>query len=173
MKRKIFKSATTSQNAIRDVLALVFAQELLTPSADIFLVAPWISNVVLFDNRSGQFSTINPEWGKRDIRLIEVISAIAASGTSIHVHVRPEAHNRHFEAKIKESMSDSGLTDSLRWQSHEYLHTKGLLTDRVFIDGSMNMTESGIAINDETITVSYEPGDVSSARVHFESYEHG
>lgn len=173
MKRKIFKSATASQNAIRDVLALIFAQELLSPSDHIFLVAPWISNVVIFDNRSGQFSTVNPEWGKRDIRLTEVIAAIAASGTLFHVHVRPVAHNRHFESQIKEAMSDAGVADCLRWQAHENLHTKGLLTDRVLIDGSMNLTESGVAINDETITISYDPADLSGARVHFDTYEHG
>lgn len=172
-KRKIFKSATASQNAVREVLTLVFAQELMSPSRDLFLVAPWISNIVVFDNRLGQFSTINPEWGRREIRLTEVIVAVGSHGTKVHVHTRPEVHNKQFEWRIKEAMSDAGVGDRLLWQSDALLHTKGLLTDWVCIDGSMNLTESGVALNDEMVTISYDPADVSAARVHFESYEHG
>jgi phosphatidylserine/phosphatidylglycerophosphate/cardiolipin synthase-like enzyme len=172
-KRKIFKSATTSQNAAREVLAFVFAQELLSPSRDVFVVAPWISNVMLFDNSLGQFATINPEWGRREVRLVEVIVAMASNGTRIHVHTRPEQHNKQFEWRIKEAMTDGGVAERLIWKADALLHSKGLLTERVYIDGSMNLTESGVALNDETITISYDPVDVAAARVHFESYEHG
>jgi phosphatidylserine/phosphatidylglycerophosphate/cardiolipin synthase-like enzyme len=172
-KRKIFKNATASQNAVREVLSFVFAQELLSPSQDLFLVAPWISNVVIFNNHLGQFSSFNPEWGRREVRLTEVIVAVASSGTMIHVHTRPEPHNKNFEWRVKQAMSDSGVTDRLLWKEDALLHTKGLLTDRVCIDGSMNLTESGVALNDETISVSYDPTDISAARVHFETYEHG
>lgn len=52
--RKIFKSAVTSQSAVREVLVMVFATELLAPSKEVFIVAPWISNIVIFDSRLGQ-----------------------------------------------------------------------------------------------------------------------
>ena len=64
--RKIFKSAVTSQHAVREVLSMVFAQELLAPSREVFIVAPWISNIVIFDSRLGQYATLNPEWAKRE-----------------------------------------------------------------------------------------------------------
>lgn len=173
LTRKIFKNASASQHAVREVLALVFAQELLSPSGAVFIVAPWISNIVVFDSRVGQFATLNPEWSKREVRLVEVVVAIASNGAMVHIHTRPDDHNRHFRWRIQEAMTDAGLAERLRWSdTNGSLHTKGILTDRVLIDGSMNLTESGVALNDEAVTVSYVPGDIATARVHFESYDH-
>lgn len=170
--RKIFKSAVTSQHAVREVLSIVFAQELLVPSREVFIVAPWISNIVVFDSRLGQYATLNPEWAKREIRLVEVLVAVAANGTALHIHTRPDEHNKTFKGRIIDAMADAGLQDQLRWSDkNAQLHTKGVLTDRVLIDGSMNLTESGVSINDESVTVSFEPEQIAGARMHFEIYE--
>ncbi len=169
--RKIFKSAVTSQHAAREVLSMLFAQELLAPSREVFIVAPWISNVVIFDGRLGQFATLNPEWDKREVRLVEVLVSIAANGTVLHIHTRPDDHNKGFRRRITEAMTDAGLQDQMRWSDkNANLHTKGVLTDRVLLDGSMNLTESGVALNDEAVTVSFVPEQVAAARVHFELY---
>ncbi|MDP3841301.1 MAG: phospholipase D-like domain-containing protein DpdK [Oxalobacteraceae bacterium] len=171
--RKIFKSSVTSQHAVREVLSMVFAQEVLTPSRDVFIVAPWISNIVIFDSRLGQYSTLNPQWAKREIRLVEVLVAIATNGTALHIHTRPDDHNKRFKRRITEAMTDAGLFDQLRWADRNAnLHTKGVLTDRVLIDGSMNLTESGVALNDEAVTVSFAPEQIATARMHFELYGH-
>lgn len=170
--RKIFKSAITSQNAVREVLTMVFAQELLAPSKEVFIVAPWISNVLIFDSQLGQYATLNPEWAKREIRLVEVMVAIAANGTELHIHTRPDDHNKVFKRRIQEALDDAGVSDQLSWSDRNaLLHTKGILTDRVLIDGSMNLTESGVALNDESVTVSFEPQEVAAARIHFQLYE--
>jgi hypothetical protein len=170
--RKIFKSAVTSQHAVREVLTMVFAQELLAPSKEVFIVAPWISNVVIFDSQLGQYATLNPEWAKREIRLVDVLVAIAANGTALHIHTRPDDHNKAFKRRIQEALDDAGLSDQLRWSDcNALLHTKGVWTNRVLIDGSMNLTESGVALNDEAVTVSFEPEQVAAARVHFQLYE--
>ena len=169
--RKIFKNAVTSQHAVREVLSMVFAQELLAPSRKLFIVAPWISNIVIFDSRLGQYATLNPEWAKREIRLIEVLVAIAANGTTLHLHARPDDHNKAFKRRIVEAMTDAGLHEQLHWSDRDArLHTKGVLTDRVLVDGSMNLTESGVSLNDEAVTISFEPDQVASARLHFELY---
>lgn len=169
--RKIFKSAVTSQHAVREVLSMVFAQELLTPSREVYIVAPWISNIVIFDSRLGQYATLNPEWARCEIRLVEVLVAIAANGTTVHIHTRPDDHNKAFKRRVIEAMTDAGLQHQFRWSDgNARLHTKGVLTDRVLLDGSMNLTESGLALNDEVMTVSFEREQVAAARVHFELY---
>ena len=170
--RKIYKSAVTSQHAVREVLSMVFAQELLAPSRNVFIVAPWISNIVVFDSRLGQYATLNPEWAKREIRLVEVLVAVAANGTALHIHTRPDDHNKAFKRRIVEAMTDAGLLDHLRWSDkNAQLHTKGVLTDWALVDGSMNLTVSGVALNEEAVTVSFEPEQVAAARMHFELYE--
>lgn len=166
--RKIFKSAVTSQNAVREVLVMVFAQELLVPSKELFIVAPWISNIVIFDSRCGQFATLNPEWAKRDISLVEVLVAVAANGTVLHLHTRPDEHNKAFKQRIHEALSDAGLLDQLVWaDGNAALHTKGIWTEQVLVDGSMNLTERGISVNDEAVTVSFDREQIAEARVHF------
>jgi hypothetical protein len=170
--RKIYKNAVTSQHAVREVLTMVFAQELLAPSKEVFIVAPWISNIVIFDSQLGQYATLNPEWAKREIRIAEVLVAIAANGTALHIHTRPDDHNKPFKRRIQDALEDAGLSDQLRWSDRNpLLHTKGIWTDRVLIDGSMNLTESGVALNDEAVTVSFEPEQVAAARVHFQLYD--
>ncbi|MET3653118.1 phospholipase D-like domain-containing protein DpdK [Dyella japonica] len=170
LSRKIFKSSTALQGAVHEVLVFAFTQELLSPSQHVFLVAPWISNIVVFDNRLGQFSALNPDWSKREIRLVEVLATAAANGSHIHVLTRPDAHNQYVERRLKEAMADAGLSDALNWKVRPLLHSKGLLTDRFYLDGSMNLTESGVHLNDETIAISYEQSDIAQARVHFEDY---
>ncbi len=170
--RKIYKGAVTSQHSVREVLAMVFAQELLAPSPEIFIVAPWISNIVVFDNQIGQYATLNPGWAKREIRLVDVSVAIAANGTTLHIHTRPDDHNKVFKHHVHEALSDAGLLDQLRWTDRNtLLHTKGVWTDRVLVDGSMNLTESGVALNEEAVTVSFDPEQIAVARVHFALYE--
>lgn len=170
--RKIFKSAVTSQHAVREVLTMIFAQELLAPSREVFIVAPWISNIVIFDSQLGQYATLNPEWAKREIRLVEVLVAVAGNGSALHIHTRPDDHNKAFKRRIHEALGDAGLGDQLHWSDRNaLLHTKGVWTDRVLIDGSMNLTESGVALNDEAVTVSFDPEQVAAARVHFQLYE--
>jgi phosphatidylserine/phosphatidylglycerophosphate/cardiolipin synthase-like enzyme len=170
LTRKIFKSSTALQGAVQEVLGFAFVQELLSPSQNVFLVAPWISNIVVFDNRLGQFSALNPDWGKREIQLVDVLVSVAANGSQVHVLTRPDSHNQYVERRLKEAMSDAGLSDSLNWMARPALHSKGLLTDRFYLDGSMNLTERGVHLNDETIAVSYEKDDIARARVHFEDY---
>ena len=167
--RKIYKGAVTSQHAVREVLTMVFAQELLAPSKEVFIVAPWISNIIIFDSQIGQYATLNPEWAKREIRLAEVLTAIAANGTTLHIHTRPDDHNKVFRRRVHESLGDAGLLDQLHWiDRNPLLHTKGIWTDRVLIDGSMNLTESGVALNEEAVTVSFDPKQIAAARVHFD-----
>jgi phosphatidylserine/phosphatidylglycerophosphate/cardiolipin synthase-like enzyme len=176
--RHIYKSATTAQYAVRDVLAALFAQELLVRSDELFLVEPWISDIVIIDNREGTFDTLNPGWGKREIRLAEILANLAAGGTRIHIVIRPDTHNKRFLAQLEDAMLDAGCADEGRRTVHEVeiadLHTKGILFGtRVLLKGSMNLTESGVRFNDEQVSVTYDQNAISTAHVHFHSYVTG
>lgn len=170
--RKIFKNATTSQAAAQEALAFVFAQELLLPSEHIFVVAPWISNIPILDNRHGGFMTLNPEWARAEIRLVEILTTLATRGARLHLHVNTDSHNRAFELKLKESLADAGVQGQCQWKVHRLLHTKGILTDHVLVSGSMNFTRNGIRVLDESVDVCFAPEIVGGARTHFESYDH-
>lgn len=167
--RRIFKGVSTTQSAIRELLTIVFCQELLLPGRQLTIVAPWVSDVALLDNRSGNFSPLNPEWGQREIRLLEVLVQLAQLGTLVDVAVRPEEHNQSFIRKAGVIAEETGVSDKLRIVEIENLHTKGILADRWVLLGSMNLTKSGIEINEEYVT--YETGRerIAEARVHFDN----
>ncbi|NNB71608.1 MULTISPECIES: phospholipase D-like domain-containing protein DpdK [Pseudomonas] len=168
--RHIFKSATTSPQAARDVIAMVLAEEILLPSRTLYLAAPWVTNIVIFDNSTGSFEGLNPEWSRRGIRLIEVLVTIASNNTQLDIRVRPEPHNKPFGKRLRAALKDAGLQDSLQWSEIPDFHTKGLLTDRVWIGGSMNLTERGIGLNAESLVVDFNPQTVSSIRLEFANH---
>lgn len=76
--RRIFKSHQTGVATIRELLQTMFVGEMLLVGKKIWIVSPWVSNVVLIDNRSGNFDTLNPEWSRREIRLVDVLVALMA-----------------------------------------------------------------------------------------------
>ncbi|MDP1692153.1 MAG: phospholipase D-like domain-containing protein DpdK [Burkholderiaceae bacterium] len=168
--RQIFKSATTAPTAALDALAMVLAQELQVPSEIVYLMTPWISNIVVFDNRMGQFEGLNPEWTRREIRLVDVLVAIASNNTRLVVRVRPLEHNHPFRSKLLAALDEAGLRDRCDWTESSVLHTKSLLTNHVLISGSMNFTESGIRFNDESLTLSFDAGQIAQARMEFATH---
>jgi hypothetical protein len=168
--RYIFKSATTAPRAARDVLALVLAEELLLPSKTVYLAAPWVTDITIFDNSTGSFEGLNPEWGRREIRLTEVLVAIAANSTRLDIRVRPDPHNKPFGKRLSRALADLGLQNSYVWSEIPDFHTKGLLTDRVWIGGSMNFTERGVGLNAESLTIDFNPQKVASIRLEFASH---
>jgi phosphatidylserine/phosphatidylglycerophosphate/cardiolipin synthase-like enzyme len=167
--RRIFKGASTTQSAIRELLTILFCEELLVPGKRLTIVAPWVSDVTVLDNSSGDFSALNPEWGQREIRLLEVLVQLAQLGTVVDVAVRPEEHNQAFIRRAGVIAEESGVSDRLRIVEIRDLHTKGVLGDRWVVLGSMNLTKSGIEINEEYITYETAPERIAEARVHFDN----
>ena len=169
--RRIFKSAATSQNLIRELLQMMFLGELLAPGGErAWLVSPWISNVVLFDNRAGGFGSINPEWSSREIRLTEVLRDLMARGTALGIATSLDDHNDPLIDALVMAADEGGLTDKLCIVRREHLHIKGVLLKRGLLTGSMNLTYNGLELNDEMVVYDTTPKTLAEARINFESY---
>lgn len=169
--RRIFKSALTSQNLIRELLQLMFLGGLVAPDGDrAWLVSPWISNVMIFDNRAGGFKALNPDWATREIRLIEVAVDLMARGCPLGVATNFDAHNDTFIAAVGDAASEAGVQDKLTVIRRQHLHTKGVLMKRGLLTGSMNMTYNGLELNDEMVVYDTTPKTMAEARLNFESY---
>lgn len=169
--RRIFKSAVTSQNLIRELLQLMLLGELLAPGGErAWLVSPWISDVVLFDNRAGGFSAINPEWGSREIRLIEVAVDLMARGTRVGIATSFDRHNDPLVAALRDAVDEAGLAEQLTIIQRQHLHTKGVLLKRGLLTGSMNLTYRGLELNDEMVVYDTSSKTLAEARLNFKSY---
>lgn len=165
--RRIYSSKTTSNAEIRELLQAVFVSELLLPSESLWLVSPWMTDVEMLDNRGGSFSSLLPTAGLRQIRLSEILATLL-DRTKVNIVARPDEHNAAFVAKLEDLAHSLGLDSSLRVLRRDTLHLKGLLGGDYYVSGSMNLTYSGIEINEEEITFERSPDQVSTARIHFE-----
>jgi len=168
--RRIFKSQQTGVATIRELLQTMFVGELLLVGERIWIVSPWISNVVLVDNRAGNFDALNPEWGRREIRLVDVLSALMTRGCHINIVTRNIDANRAFINAVREMSELGGLESNLTIAFHESLHTKGILLATSLLMGSMNLTYNGLEMNEEWIQFSIDPEDISKTRLEFDKY---
>jgi hypothetical protein len=169
--RRIFKSSVTSQNVIRELLQLMFLAELVDPGSDIWIVSPWISNVALLDNRAGAFDVVNPDWGRREIRLVDLSLQLLISGCNLIIATRPDEHNLAFLQRLQDAAREAAVEQLLTIVKRDHLHTKGILTTRGLMLGSMNLTYNGVELNDEV--VEYDTDEVSraNARLAFTDYQ--
>ena len=168
--RRIFKSTVASQPELRELLEFLFAGELLGPSSRIWMVTPWISDIAILDNRSGCYDSLVPEWGRRHLRLSDVLVRLMQSGTEVVVVTRPDPHNAILVQKVTDLARDWSVSDRFRVVHRENLHTKGILTDQCLLAGSMNITNNGLELLEEMITFDTAPEDVGQAKLSFESY---
>lgn len=168
--RRIFKTAITNQNVVRELLQLMFVSEFLARGEEIWLVSPWVSNIVLLDNRAGGFDAINPEWRRREIRLVDCAIQLLSSGERVTVVSRPDEHNKRFLFRLGEAAREAGVGNFLTLIERDHLHTKGILTEHGLLLGSMNITYNGLELNDEYVEYDTDPASLAGTRLAFETY---
>jgi phosphatidylserine/phosphatidylglycerophosphate/cardiolipin synthase-like enzyme len=168
--RRIFKSQQTGVATIRELLQTMFVGEMLLVGEKIWIVSPWVSNVVLIDNRSGNFDTLNPEWSRREIRLVDVLIALMARGSHVVLVTRDLETNTGFINSFREMTEQHALESQMTIKIHDSLHTKGILLSKSLLIGSMNLTYNGIEMNDEWIQFSIDSEDIAKTRLEFDTY---
>ena len=168
--RRIFKTQLTGATTIQELLQTMFVGELLQPGEEIWLVSPWISDVVLIDNRAGSFDALNPEWGRREIRLADVLITLMNRGTRVRIVTRNDSSNDAFRTRIGELAKEHGLETQISVRIHEQLHTKGIMLSRGLLMGSMNLTYNGMVINDEWVEFSIDRQELARTRLEFDHY---
>jgi phosphatidylserine/phosphatidylglycerophosphate/cardiolipin synthase-like enzyme len=165
--RTIYKRYDRAREEVRRLLAAVFAAELIAPSPEIWLVSPWIRDVAILDNRAAAFSAVQPAWGQRDIRLLDCLATALSRGAAVHVKTSEDPASRGLLDLLERRARDLDASDRLRTKTSGTLHTKGLLTSRCLIRGSMNFTVRGVELNEEAITYDLDPTARAEMRIAF------
>lgn len=168
--RRIFKTQSTGSVTIQELLQTMFVAEMLISSGSIWIVSPWISNVILIDNRSGNFDALNPEWGRREIRLTDVLVSLMSRGTQVNIVTRKDEINAAFITRLGDLTEQMALEDKVAVTFREKLHTKGILLSNSLLMGSMNLTYNGMVINDEWIEFSLDQEDIARTKLEFSKY---
>ncbi len=166
--RSLRTTAFASRQELADALQCLFVAELLVPSTPLWIVTPWVSDVPIIDNRTGQFRGLMPALPQRWIRLSEVLEQQLARGGSLVIACRPDDHNRSFTRQLQRGIREVGREKQVRINLSAELHEKGILTESVFLSGSMNLTYNGLRTLEEVIHLTDESDAVARARAAYQ-----
>lgn len=166
MNRVIRKSQSNSASEAADLLAGIFAAEIASPSTCLWLVSPWISDVELIDNSAGTFQSL-ARFGKRRVRLTEVLVSLADRGSHVVIGTTSDLHNTRFVQRLEQLSGDLRVKHRITVQvdTSEKLHTKAITGDDYALAGSMNITYNGIEVREELIDLCIDQQMVAQARM--------
>ena len=166
--RSLRTTAFASRRELADALQCLFIAELLVPSAPLWIVTPWVSDVPIVDNRTGRFKGLMPALPQRWIRLGEVLEQLLVRGGSLVIACRPDDHNRSFTGQLQRGIREIGREQQVRICLSAELHEKGILTESAFLSGSMNLTYNGLRKLEEVIHLTDERDAVARARAAYQ-----
>ena len=167
-RRRLFKGTGRSEREVEALLQNLFAIEAIRPSAALWLVSPWVTDIEIVDNRSSSYRGIEPTWPHRHLRVTELLAYLARRGTRVTVATRSDDHNTVFHRRLEAAAMALGVANRVRIviDEEDQQHEKGLLGDDYFLSGSMNLTVRGVRFNDEQLTLSLDTDEVAQARIN-------
>ncbi|ADN77437.1 conserved hypothetical protein [Ferrimonas balearica DSM 9799] len=168
--RRIFKSRTSRQAEIQDVLCGLLTAEVIRPSSTLWLVSPWVTDLDLLDNRAGNFDFLEPAWGRRKVQITEMLTRMLVNGGHLKLVTNCDAHNARFLRHLHQRAEAYGVCERLSVLQKEKLHTKGILGEHYYLHGSMNLTLGGVEINDEQINLSIDRQSIAEAMLTFRKH---
>jgi len=131
----------------------LMAMLLLLDSADrpLYFCSPWITDFEVFDNRFLAFDALLPLYaGRRKLMLTDCLTQLSQVQDIRLVTKNTEASMGFLKSPRLQ------LREDAIWVSDDTLHEKGVLTPIAYLEGSMNITYSGVHVNKEK--VSYHSG---------------
>lgn len=163
MARQIFLNQALGRRQFKEVFGTLLLGNFLRKD-EIWLVSPWITDFELIDNSANQWNALVPSFEARYIRLSEVLITLVRVGIPIYLVTRKDSINDPFLSNLRYQLTDR---DPLHICFRQELHTKGILCKEGFIEGSLNLTYSGVEANDETVVLSTDPQSISNAFLEF------
>lgn len=135
--------------ALQDLLASCCGALLLDTcdKAPAYFSSPWMSNFVLFQNAFEEWAGLFPDLsGQAEIRFAEYLSRLSTMRPVRLIVVDTPASNSF--VKTPAIVESNGI--EVRVAPPTY-HEKGILTSAFYIEGSMNVTYSGVCLRDEKV----------------------
>jgi len=151
-----------SSQSLRDLLASALTTLLLMPNAGraVYFSSPWMSDFVLLDNHFRQFGDLFPERDSQsEIRFSEYLSELGRTQEIRLITVRNPTSEVFLRSPLLES---PGI--SVRFATDEH-HEKGILAPSFYIEGSMNITYSGVNIRGEKVTYHADTSAASKQKI--------
>ena len=131
-------------------LETVMVSELLSPSSDLWLVSPWITDVVAVDNSHGFYDDMFENPPTR-LRLAATLGILSEQGCQVRIVTRSDPHNDAFLDRV----TSAAPHILIAIDEGDWVHEKTLCGQHWIITGSMNFTINGMERNDEYTTFQY------------------
>jgi hypothetical protein len=152
-----------SGTQIRDLLSSCLATLLLMPASlrPVYFSSPWMSDFVLLENHFRQFSALFPELdGRAEIRFSEYLEALAQRFRLRLIATRNDTSKNFLASSAV--LRATNLESRFAPDEH---HEKGILTPWFYIEGSMNITYSGVHVRGEKITYHVGADEVGRQKI--------
>ena len=163
--RQIHTFEELGKRTLKDLLVSQFAVMTISPPEEIWLVSPWIRDFPILDDPSKPFRFIG--WDKPIMQFSDLIACAVNNGARLNLVVRNDDKNETFLSRLADSIIESR---DCRFGYSNTLHLKGLLTQTIYLKGSMNFTYAGTDVNDEGVSYETSPEIVSYSRQQFRSH---
>lgn len=148
---------------IDSLLSDVLLSELLTPSSDLWLMSPWITDIEVLDNTGGVYDAAFNTPLNRPYLFAEILGLLTRAGSRLRVISRPGT-----SAHFLDHLQRQAEPDNLRIIRDENIyHEKTFCGDDWQITGSMNYTFHGMHKNDERSRYLLDPTAAALTRVEF------
>jgi phosphatidylserine/phosphatidylglycerophosphate/cardiolipin synthase-like enzyme len=146
------------------ILQAIFVAELTSPSDEIYIVSPWISDIVVVSSPTSEFAAL-PEVGTAsELRLSRAVAGLAKRGTRVTIAIRPDPHNQAFLDALGSAL-DATSRQNVRLETSAALHQKSLVGQRYAFAGSLNVTYSGLNLLEEWYLYTTEGEQVAQMRI--------
>jgi phosphatidylserine/phosphatidylglycerophosphate/cardiolipin synthase-like enzyme len=166
MTRVIYKARDQANQEVIRMFEALFVAELASPSQCLWVASPWISDVPLIDNTTGDYQFFaDSDW--REIPLSEVLVELCLRGSQIVVATTDDPSNKPFLETLKRLFYESELNDRLivNVGPADIGHRKLIVGDDFVVSGSMNFTFRGLFVREEMIELKIDAEDVEDARL--------
>lgn len=160
-RRQIFSRSHQASPELSDLMASIFMLELTACSREIFIFSPWITDWPVIRNEHAQIRALTPDVALSDLWLSTVLGLLAERGSTIRIVCRSGQENDEFLRR---------LPHEIEIRQRNQLHSKGLLTDQLYLNGSMNFTYHGMNSNDETVEVTSDPATIAKVYLEFSAF---
>lgn len=149
--RSIWSRAGSLQ--VRDLLASLLSSRLLVESSSdpLYVCSPYLTDFPVFDNVFGQFQPLFrswPEFGEQGSVLFSQALIELSNRMPVRLIAVP---GEYADAFLRATVCMNAPSISGRYASDLY-HEKGLLCAAFYLEGSMNVTYSGVYRRNEKIT---------------------
>lgn len=156
-------------SSLQDLLASCCASLMLeeSDSQPAYFSSPWMSNFVLFNNQFGEWGALFPEIADHaEIRFADFLSHLSVF-RPVRLIVVANTTSQTF---LKNPLVSSCAQVEARFAPDTF-HEKGILTSSFYVEGSMNLTYSGVCLRDEKVVFHPRSGNEQKLNLAFLQFD--